>query len=74
MTKYHWWPSLLNDKMCPFTKANVVLLPTLAFNKRTIVGTIDVLQTIAICLDLTDKMLNNKVVIMRDNLLIIRNA
>lgn len=59
---------------CSFIKADVVLFPTLAFNKKTIVGTIDVLQTIANQLGLTKEMVSNKMIMMRGNLLKAKNA
>ncbi len=49
-------------------------LPTLAFNEGTIMGTIDVLQTFAKQLDFSEEMVCNKVIMMRDDLLTIRNV
>lgn len=60
--------------MCSPTKVDVVPFPTLTFNKRTIIETIDVLQAIAIRFGLIDKIVSNKVVMMRENLLTILNA
>ena len=74
MTKYCQWPSSLDDIRCSFTKADVVLLPTLAFNEETIVGTINVLQTIANRFGLTNEMVSNKVIIMQGDLLTVRNT
>ena len=74
MTKYCRWPSPLDDIRCPLTKADVVPLPTLAFNEGTIVGTIDVLQTIANRLGLIDEMVSDKVIMMRGDLLTVRNT
>lgn len=49
-------------------KANVISFPTLAFNKGTIIGNIDVLQTIATQLSLTNEIVTNKIMIMRRDL------
>lgn len=44
------------------------------FNKNTIIGTINVLQTIAMQLDLTDEIISNKIVIMKRDLFIVQNT
>ncbi len=49
-------------------------LSTLAFNEGTIMGTIDVLQTFAERLGLSEEMICDKVIMMRGNLLTIRNV
>lgn len=47
MTKYCKLLSLLDDIKCFFTKIDIVLLLTLAFNEEIIIRIIDVLQIIA---------------------------
>lgn len=58
---------------CLFIKADVVLLSTLTFDKGTIIGTNDVFQTIVIQLDLTNKMVSSKIIMMREDLFTVQN-
>lgn len=46
MTKYYQQFFFLDDIRYPLTKVDIILFLTLAFNKGTIVRTIDLLQTI----------------------------
>ena len=59
---------------CSLVKTDVVPLLTLAFNEGTIMGTIDIFQTIATQLGLTDEMVSNKVIMMREDLFIVQTA
>lgn len=54
-------------------KTDVIFLLTLAFNKKIVMGTIDILCTFVIQLNLSNKMVYNKVIMMRDDLLIVKN-
>ena len=49
-------------------------LPTLTFNERTIMGTIDVLTTFAERLGLSEEMVCNKIIMIRGDLLTVRNV
>lgn len=51
-----------------------MLLPTRTFNKGTIIGTIDILQTIAIRLAHINEIVSNKVIMIWGDLLTVRNT
>lgn len=59
---------------CFLVKADVIPLPILVFNEGTIIGTIDILRIISMQLGLTNEMVLNKVVMMREDLFIVQNA
>lgn len=65
---------LLLDVRCNNKTANIFPLPTLAFNEGSINGTIEVLLDIAGRLELTDDVVKSKVILLKGDLLIIRNA
>lgn len=56
------------------TKADIISLSTLVFNEETIIGTIDILQTIINWLGLIDEIVSNKVIIIYGDLLEVKNA
>lgn len=74
MTKYCQWSSPLDNIRYFFTKADVLPLSTTTFNEGTIVGIIDVLQTIINRLGLTNEMISDKVIMMRNDLFTVGNA
>lgn len=70
--KYHVWSLFFDNIKYTLVKASVMTLPTLAFNKRTIMGTIDTLCTFVIQLDLRKKIIYIKIIMIRSNLYIIK--
>ena len=46
LSKYCKWPLPLSDMHCAIEKADILLLPTLAYDKSTIVGIFDILQNL----------------------------
>lgn len=72
--KYYAWFLFLDNIKCFLVKPNVMLFPTLTFNKRTIISIIDVLCTLANQLAVSKKMVYDKVIMIKGNLLTIRNV
>lgn len=54
--------------------ADILPFPTLAFNKKSINGTKEVLLDIISNLELTDNVIKSKVILLKGDLLTIRNA
>ena len=59
---------------CKIEKAEILPLPTLAYNESIISGILDILQNITQLLGFTNDIIRNKVIILKDDLLIVRNA
>lgn len=74
MIKYYQQSFFLNDITFSLIKTDIVLLLILTFIEKIIVGISDVLYIITIWLCLTDEMISNKVVMIWQDLLIIRIA
>ena len=68
------WPSPLPDIKCRPDIANVLPLLTLATNKATISGTIDIVQELAERLELTDEVVRNKFILLKEDLMTICNC
>lgn len=54
--------------------SNIQLLPTLPYNEGSISGTIEVLFNIAKRLELTDDIVKNKIIILKEDLMIVKNC
>lgn len=70
---YRKWPSPLPDIKCRPDTADVLPLPTLANNEATISGTIDIVQELAERLELTDEVVRDKLILLKGDLMTIRN-
>ena len=53
---------------CFLVKANVVPLPTFAYNEGTIIGIVNIFRIIATQLGLTNEIVSNKVVMIKGDL------
>lgn len=71
---YTKWRSPLPNVKCKNETADILPLPTLAFNEGSISGTIEVLRNIAERLELTDEVVKSKVILLKGDLLTIRNS
>ena len=71
---YYKWPFLLPHIKCRPDTANVFPLPTLASNEATISGTIDIVQELAERLELTDEVVRDKLILLKGDLMTIRNC
>lgn len=70
---YCKWASLLRDIRCSLKKANILLLPPLPYNKGTISGSIDIIRKLADRLELTDDVIRDKVIWIKEDLMTVRN-
>ena len=59
---------------CKNEVADILPLPTLPFNERNIAGTIKILWEIAKRLGLSDEIVRNKIILLKGDLLIVRNS
>ncbi len=59
---------------CRNEVADVLLFPTLPYNKGSIVGTIEILREIAERLEFSDEIVRDKVILLKGNLLTVRNC
>lgn len=66
---YRKWPSPLPDVRCKLEPADILPLPTFAFNEGTIAGTIDIFEEIAKRLELTDEVVRDKLIILKGDLM-----
>lgn len=73
-TIYHKWPFLLPNIRCRDEATDIFLLSTLALNKATINRTIDIISEIAKCLKLSNKVVRNKIILLKRDLMTIKNS
>lgn len=59
---------------CKIEKVDILLLPTLAYDKSTISGTLDILRKVTQLLGLTNDIVCNKVIILKGDSLTVRYA
>lgn len=71
---YWKWETFLPNVRCRNEVADIFPLPTLFFNEKNIASTIKILQEIAKRLKLFDKVVGDKIILSKINLLIIRNC
>ena len=71
--QYQKWLSLLADVHCYLEKAKILTLSTLAFNKAKISDVIEILDSYIKILNLTPKMVDNTLMLLKRNYLTIRN-
>ena len=71
---YRKWETLLPNIRCRNEVADILPLSTLPYNKGSIVGTIKILQEIAERLRLSDKIVRDKVILLKGDLLTVRNC
>lgn len=71
---YRMWPLPLLDILCNYKTADIFPHPTLGFNKRSISKTMKILLDIARRLELTNNVVKSKMILLKKNLLTIRNA
>lgn len=64
---------ILKKMQCAKKKANILFLPILSYNKAKISKTIDIFKELILCLNLDDNVFENKVVIVKNDWLIIQN-
>ena len=67
---YWKWETLLPNIRCKNEVANIFPLPTFPYNEGSIVNIIKILWKIAKRLGLSDKIIRNKVILLKGNLLI----
>lgn len=58
---------------CAKEKANILFLPTLPYNKTKISKTIDIFKKLILRLNLDDNVFENKIVMVKNDWLIIQN-
>lgn len=71
---YSKWASPLPDIRCSLEKANILPLPTLAFNKGTISGSIDIIGELAERLELTNEVVREKIILIKGDLMTVQNC
>lgn len=59
---------------CQTKKADIFPLPTLAYNKSILFSTLDILQKLKQELDLSKEVLYKKIIMLKADLLIVKNA
>ena len=59
------WLLPLPDMRCRLEKADILLLLTLAINKGTILGSINIVQKLTKRLELLDKVIKNKLILFK---------
>lgn len=59
---------------CQTEKADILPLPTLAYDESTISGTLDILRKLTQVLGLSKEVVRNKVIMLKGDLLTVRNA
>lgn len=59
---------------CKIEKSDILPLLTLAYDKFTISGIFDILQKVMQLLSLTNNIVYNKIIMLKGDLLIVRNA
>lgn len=74
MNKYCQWLFFLDNIKSSLTKIDIVLFSTLSFNKRTIIRTINIFQTIIEQLDFTNEIINSKINKIYNDLFTTRNT
>lgn len=65
---------LLLDIRCNLEKADLLTLPILAYNKGTILGTIDIIQELAERLELTNEVIRDKIIFIKGDLITVQNC
>lgn len=71
---YRKWALPLPDIRCSFEKANLLPLLTLAYNKGTILGTINIIRELAEQLELTNEVVRDKIIFIKRDLMTIQNC
>ena len=71
---YCKWALPLPDIRCSLEKTDILLLLTLAYNKDTISGSIDIIHELADWLELTDNVVRNKIIVIKKDLMNIQNC
>ncbi len=71
---YRKWETPLPNIRCRNEVADILLLPTLPYNKGSIAGTIEILREIAERLGLSDEIVRDKVILLQGDLLTVRNC
>ena len=71
---YQKWPLPLPDIRCRLEPADILLFPTLAINKGTIFGSINIVQELAKWLKLSDKIIKGKLILLNRDLMTIWNC
>ena len=71
---YTKWRSPLPDIKCKNEASNILPLPTLPYNEGNISETIEVLRDIAKRLELTDDVVKDKIILLKGDLMTVRNC
>ncbi|WP_375449348.1 hypothetical protein [uncultured Nostoc sp.] len=71
---YQKWETLLPNIRCRNEVADILPLPTLLFNEGSIAGIIEILREIAKRLGLSDEIVRNKIILLKGDLLTVRNS
>lgn len=71
---YTKWQSPLPDVRCKNETSNILPLPTLLYNKGSILGIIEVLFDIVEPLELINNVVKNKIIILKGDLMTVRNC
>ena len=69
---YRKWASPLADIRCSLEKADILSLPTLAYNEGTISGTIDIIRELTERLELIDEVVRDKSIFIKGDLMTVR--
>lgn len=59
---------------CKVEKADILPIPTLAYDESTISGTLNILRTVTQVLGLTEDVVRDKVIMLKGDLLTVRNV
>ncbi len=71
---YRKWPLPLSDIRCRLEKAVILLLLTLAMNEGILPWTIDIVQELAEQLKLSDKVIRDKLILLKGDLMTVWNC
>lgn len=71
---YQKWETPLPNIRCRNEAADILPLPTLPFNEESIAGTIDILREIAKRLGLSEEVVRDKIILLKGDLLTVRNC
>ena len=71
---YQKWETFLPNIRCRNEVVDILQLPTLLFNEGSIAGTIEILWEIAKRLGLSDEIVRNKIILLKGDLLTVRNS
>ena len=71
---YQKWPLPLPDIRSKVEIAKIFLLPIFTMNEDTILRSINIIQELAEQLKLLDRFIKNKLILLKENLMTIRNC